>query len=61
MTNLKKKKRLQKPKTLYYERAMEYCPQNELYRFLFFKQVRKTAEAEYAKNPLDADVHILLL
>ncbi|XP_015946582.1 mitochondrial import receptor subunit TOM20 [Arachis duranensis] len=29
--------------------------QNEFDRLLFFEHARKTAEAEYAKNPLDAD------
>lgn len=29
--------------------------QNEFDRILFFEHARKTAEAEYAKNPLDAD------
>ncbi|XP_058093213.1 mitochondrial import receptor subunit TOM20-like [Magnolia sinica] len=30
-------------------------PESELERFIFFEQARKTAEASYAKNPLDAD------
>jgi len=30
--------------------------QNEFDRILFFEHARKTAEAEYSKNPLDADV-----
>lgn len=32
--------------------------QNEFDRILFFEHARKTAEAEYAKNPLDADVSL---
>lgn len=35
--------------------------QSEFDRLLFFEHARKAAEAEYAKNPLDADVRILLL
>ncbi|XP_077212221.1 mitochondrial import receptor subunit TOM20-like [Tasmannia lanceolata] len=30
-------------------------PQNEIERFLFFDLARKTSEASYAKDPLDAD------
>lgn len=34
--------------------------QNDFDRLLFFEHARKTAEANYIKNPLDADVYKLL-
>lgn len=35
--------------------------QSEFDRLLFFEHARKTAEAEYTKNPLDADVRFFFL
>ena len=32
--------------------------QSEFDRLLFFEHARKAAEAEYEKNPLDADVRL---
>lgn len=34
---------------------------SEFDRILFFEQARKSAEAIYAQNPLDADVSFLFL
>lgn len=34
---------------------------NDFDRLLFFEHARKTAEAEYAANPLDADVRLYFL
>ena len=34
--------------------------QSEIDRLLFFEHARKTAEATYAQNPLDADVRIYI-
>lgn len=35
-------------------------PQGDFDRLLFFEYARKTAETNYAKNPLDADVTLSL-
>lgn len=41
------------------QKGMEFT-QDDFDRLLLFEHTRKTAEANYAENPLDADVRIVL-